>query len=221
MIVINQRRQQPSKECALLMGELLRPGDTSKRLLKSWHRRLLNLPTSSYSQRAPSAFDAVMFTDPLPLKYGTGLSKAAGYYHFIPSHAFWTFLWQFLNPSWTVEQFADLASFPRWMQVLLLPLARGNKYTVKKEGFCCFEDDLRYNSGDRTCVHHLISRDPFVPGLVHPMSSDLLGKPLQDLHSEWDDKSSSTRFSCIAVFLWCTILYITWATPVICVPIKT
>lgn len=135
MIVINQRRQQPSKECALLMGELLRPGDTSKRLLKSWHRRLLNLPTSSYSQTAPSAFDAVMFTDPLPLKYGTGLSKAAGYYHFIPSHAFWTFLWQFLNPSWTVEQFADLASFPRWMQVLLLPLARGNKYTVKKRGF--------------------------------------------------------------------------------------
>lgn len=34
MIVINQRRQQPSKECALLMGELLRPGDTSKRALE-------------------------------------------------------------------------------------------------------------------------------------------------------------------------------------------
>lgn len=90
MIVINQRRRQPSKECALLMAELLRPGDRSRRLLKSQQRRLLNLPTSPCRLRAPAAFDAVLFTDPLPLKCGTELPQAAGYCHFSPSHAFWT-----------------------------------------------------------------------------------------------------------------------------------
>lgn len=61
-----------------------------------------------------------MFTDPLPLKYGTGLSKAAGYYHFIPSHVFWTHFWGFLNPSWTREFSAAFASFQRGWDLLFL-----------------------------------------------------------------------------------------------------
>lgn len=88
MIVINQRRQQPSKECALLMAELLRPGG-DRRLLKPQQGRLLNLPSSPSRLGAPAAFDAVLFTDPLPLKCGTELPQAAGHCHFSPNHAFW------------------------------------------------------------------------------------------------------------------------------------
>lgn len=88
MIVINQRRQQPSKECALLMAELLGPGD--RRLLKPQQGRLAEPAQLPCRLGAPAAFDAVLFTDPLPLKCGTELPQAAGHCHFSPSHAFWT-----------------------------------------------------------------------------------------------------------------------------------
>lgn len=124
--------------------------------------------------------------------------------------------WQLLNPSWPTKPSAVLGSFPRWVQILLLPLARKNN-TIKKNTVSAA---LKITWDTILGIEHvpptLFAGIPLFLGLC----SNLLGKSLQDLQPEWATRSSSTRFSCIAELLWYYTLYITWATPAVCVSVK-